>query len=387
MKSIIIVVFAAIIGFTVAKYNVTESYAACFECTELIGQMEFKLSHPFGLRQLEEANDYYLMKNEINNPFVDKACNLLPPTLADKCKSIVAGLKWETTYKIIKMFFHKEYPADICVEVGFCNVEWTKKCVLWPEWPNVNFPPAPPADPLREDMGNTSPDTELLYNKGNGMKQQSSEKNGFTMHNDFYHLLKDIFKVEGNPCGKDVKGCDMKRWLDHLPVADFDEDNFASGKSALASTFRGTDWSGVDCDDKNSDIYPGSGTAGTNATIDHNCNGITGTDPKTGMTYEDKFCKDTPPRGFVIIGDSGTAHFHLPPRVLNAYGLGPRTYNHLHWKVANELDVPQCSWGTGHTKAKLCPPAALHVKSIYERMRERNLCMHNDFVNMGVNGK
>lgn len=39
-------------------------------------------------------------------------------------------------------------------------------------------------------------------------------------------------------------------------------------------------------------------------------------------SYEDIFCKDVPQRGLVILGDSATAHFHIPPQwyaVTNVY--------------------------------------------------------------------
>jgi acyloxyacyl hydrolase len=59
----------------------------------------------------------------------------------------------------------------------------------------------------------------------------------------------------------------------------------------------------------------------------------------------------------------------------------------------NELDMPMCSWGTGHVDLEKCPyqapvPGAdpLKATSIYSQMRERNRCNANDFQNIGVNG-
>jgi acyloxyacyl hydrolase len=42
------------------------------------------------------------------------------------------------------------------------------------------------------------------------------------------------------------------------------------------------------------------------------CAGIYGGN-ETG-SYEDLFCKDVPQRGLVVLGDSATAHFHIPPQ-------------------------------------------------------------------------
>jgi hypothetical protein len=60
----------------------------------------------------------------------------------------------------------------------------------------------------------------------------------------------------------------------------------------------------------------------------------------------------------------------------------------------DELDWPQCSWGSGFHNASQCPyPFKLgedepykQVGSIYARMRERNRCNHRDYQNIGVNG-
>jgi acyloxyacyl hydrolase len=48
-------------------------------------------------------------------------------------------------------------------------------------------------------------------------------------------------------------------------------------------------------------------------TFDTNCNGIFGSD-NNGNKYEETFCSGVnTPKGLVIIGDSATAHFSLPP--------------------------------------------------------------------------
>lgn len=37
-----------------------------------------------------------------------------------------------------------------------------------------------------------------------------------------------------------------------------------------------------------------------------------GRDKDTGESYEDKFCKNSQQMGVAILGDSVSAHFHLP---------------------------------------------------------------------------
>lgn len=149
----------------------------------------------------------------------------------------------------------------------------------------------------------------------------------------------------------------------------------------------GNDWRGIDCDDKNGNVYPGRFTSAYDSTIDHNCNGIVGGNA-TG-SYEDLFCAGTQPRGLVILGDSATAHFHIPPQWLTAQNWN---LDQLLPDAENELDQPHCSWGTGHATPEQCPyqhpvPGLENqVTSLYTQLRARNRCNHNDYQNIGVNG-
>ena len=58
----------------------------------------------------------------------------------------------------------------------------------------------------------------------------------------------------------------------------------------------------------------------------------------------------------------------------------------------NEADWPQCSWATAFRESKDCPTMYsvpqynVTMSSIYQRFRERNLCNHRDYQNIGVNG-
>ncbi len=58
--------------------------------------------------------------------------------------------------------------------------------------------------------------------------------------------------------------------------------------------------------------------------------------------------------------------------------------------AANEADWPACAWSTAVRDPSVCPRSAplfgTPAASIYQRMRARNLCMHRDVANVGVNG-
>lgn len=168
----------------------------------------------------------------------------------------------------------------------------------------------------------------------------------------------------------------------HLPADDLDGDRFSP-----ARTLRGSDWRGKDCDDLRKDVYPGRAKTAYSAETDHNCNGIFGSD-STGRAYEEKFCSGTGQLGVIGIGDSATAHFRVPPDWLDADRMDATTYQHAIPLALNELDWPACSSSTAHRNNSECPPTAegLPVTSVYSKLRQRNLCNHRDFQNLGVNG-
>ena len=173
----------------------------------------------------------------------------------------------------------------------------------------------------------------------------------------------------------------VKMAKDHLPLIDPDHDGFADTFS-----MRGSAWRGKDCDNTNSQIYPGRrvGNDG-DATSDHNCNGIYGVEPQTQKTYEELFCSGTFRRGVAVLGDSGSAHFRVPQQLVMKGGINKKNYQHILGLIQNEADWPQLSTVTGHMNdtTGLTPGP---VDSIYLRMRQRNRCVHRDYQNIGVNG-
>jgi acyloxyacyl hydrolase len=112
-------------------------------------------------------------------------------------------------------------------------------------------------------------------------------------------------------------------------------------------TLRGYHWRGADCNDQIEDIYPGRRASNYPDFIDHNCNGISGKD-SSGNSYEDLFCKDTPPYGTIILGDSAGAHFHIPASWVTASEMNSTVYSDLLYIAENELDWPFMSSATGY---------------------------------------
>ena len=65
----------------------------------------------------------------------------------------------------------------------------------------------------------------------------------------------------------------------HQPIFDRDDDGFsAKTDHPLAGGGRGYWWRGLDCDEKNDDIYPGRLPKNEDRARDSNCNGISGRD-------------------------------------------------------------------------------------------------------------
>jgi len=302
-------------------------------------------------------------------------------------------------------------PEELCIAVTLCPVNGT--CILFKTWPVTPLgpwpspKPFPSAIPLAADgvaASETDPEdpttlltlrmkklmTLLAYlDASNRLEQEAGETETNT---GLYGLAKSVLRTAvtgqvksglGDPCGLNIT-CIINRVFDqHLPLSDADGDNFASsGTSIFEESFRGANWRGRDCNDLDATVYPGREQTTLGPEVDHNCNGIYGVDTD-GVSFEQKFCAGTKQRGIAILGDSAAAHFHIP-----ASWLSGRDWNlvDLLPAASDELDWPQCSWSTGFANTTDCPPAALPVNSMYQRLRARNLCMHRDFQNIGVNG-
>lgn len=281
-------------------------------------------------------------------------------------------------------------PEEICRSTELC----TDTCTLFPTWPVNPIPPKPQDWPVERRLAESKPAdyTEvrqiLAQLIDNVMPNTPEAKAQMPLMGVVAAALAQVkgFKLNTDyePCKHNVS-CHIFNFVDgHLPLKDSDGDRFPP---ASVKRFRGSDWRGSDCDDRRRDVYPGRKVTVHDSSVDHNCNGIFGGNA-TG-SYEDLFCKNTQQRGLIMLGDSATAHFHIPPQWLTANGWN---FNQLLEDAENELDKPMCSWGTGHVKPEDCPymypvPGIENeIVSIYTQLRKRNRCNHNDFQNIGVNG-
>lgn len=167
----------------------------------------------------------------------------------------------------------------------------------------------------------------------------------------------------------------------HLPAVDLDHDKFST-----VETLRGTHWRGKDCEDMISNVYPGRNINDYGAKVDHNCNGIYGVDPTTKKDWEELLCSDTQQFGYAVLGDSAAAHFHIPPQWMTASEINNQTYSDLLEILEDELDWPEMSASSGYMNETWSGHPVGPVDSMYVRLRERNLCMHRDYQNIGVNG-
>lgn len=129
----------------------------------------------------------------------------------------------------------------------------------------------------------------------------------------------------------------------HLPAVDADHDKF--GKE---TTFRGGSWRGRDCNDISGTIRPGRQPIQGDATVDHNCNGIVGMNTPTGKSYEDGFCNVSKRLGVAVLGDSTSAHLHMPEQWFDAREFSEAAFEHLPFILEDELDWPDLSAITGH---------------------------------------
>ena len=344
---------------------------------------------------------------------------------ADKCGSMGT---WEKKAcelaldKAASAVLGKAVPEQMCAKVGMCKEPFSQ-CKLYSEWPIKHLPDQPQSWPVerrslleeaeRNLGGIPSYEAELEKfmdkvkavikahqdSTSTATPSASSDSKFFdfmqrlTAMQYALRQLLDGASSETLFSAKDDNGCSLFDFKckgqavgKHLPFADSDGDSFSTKQE-----LRGYDWRGQDCDDKNADVHPGRASVpnGVAADSDFNCNGISGKNA-TG-SYEDLFCSGAnAPRPLIALGDSATAHFHLPPQWFTAKGWN---LDGIKRVAEDEMDVPACSWSTGHADAQNCPYqdevpglAQGQITSLYTQLRARNRCNNNAFTNIGVNG-
>ena len=65
---------------------------------------------------------------------------------------------------------------------------------------------------------------------------------------------------------------------------------------------------------------------------------LAGTNPATGVPYEQELCAITTPKGIAVLGDSASAHFHVPPQYIEAQYINATTYADVLNILENEFD-------------------------------------------------
>jgi acyloxyacyl hydrolase len=273
---------------------------------------------------------------------IDAFCQVLPQEVQKDCTEAVSLL----TPEMLELLESRETPDVICNALGVCRNDTGKFCRLFP----------PPKLDYKEDI-------------------QS-------------RVAKTRSRITPFPKGAFINICDIgilkpvcNALNNHTPLADDDGDLFSTER-----TLRGSYWRGKDCNDGDKDIYPGR-LAGNDSSTDTNCNGIMGVDASSGKTYESLWCSGTQQMGTIILGDSASAHFHIPPAWLTSREmLSPDTYKDLVMILENEFDWPMMSTMTGFTNSTWPVSISGKVDSTYLRLLELNRCNHRDYQNIAVNG-
>ena len=162
-----------------------------------------------------------------------------------------------------------------------------------------------------------------------------------------------------------------------MPGVDLDGD----GHSTYPG-LRGTSWKGKDCNDFNKNVRPGAIPTGGDRLEDVNCNGIFGLMPNSStQSYEDYFCKGSGQMGVAVLGDSISAHFHIPEQWLDATQISAAAFEHLLFILENELDWPELSASTGYMNSTWVVTSG-PTRSTYLNMLNRNRCNHRDYQNV-----
>ncbi|KAL8616314.1 hypothetical protein ACOMHN_056257 [Nucella lapillus] len=308
----------------------------------------------FGLALVEQLAELH---NESEATVMHKLCVSLPtPQLQTTCKHFVdMGAPF-----LILLLQADPSPDTICHAVGMCNTN--------PSLPTCHSIPHPNTR-LRRSATAGITFQERVKRSRDIIAQQGIGQGGMGMNICNFEGVKEICEFIRSSFG-------------HLvPVSDTDHDFFAT-----TPTLRGSAWRGKDCNDHDAAIRPGTIPINDDITADSNCNGIFGVNPASGVAYEKELCEHSAPRGVAVLGDSMSAHFHIPEAWLDPTQISPEAFKHWRFIIENELNWPHMSYVTGlgfnHWEEAIKGP----IDSIYMRLRERNHCNHKDYQNIAVNG-
>lgn len=333
MKSLAWLCFVLAVGVPIANATWLRGVnggSDCASCTIALGVVEH-LS---------------ILYNESIVDSLDRLCNYLPTQFRIYCKTTVDFLG----PIIVDGFLKKETADVICHALTFCHDDpGQQKCQLFPS----KF-----------------------------FSTLSLDERGASIRRRYPALLATLSesKVCDLPGIKEICKIFENVYKNHIPLVDLDGDHFGTESSA-----RGSSWRGKDCNDFSKKIRPGARSPNGDPVNDENCNGIFGMDATTGQPWELELCNEKQRLGIAVLGDSISAHFHIPEEWLDARQLSVAAFEHLLFIIENELDWPQLSAATGHVNVSW-PNIEGPTRSLYSRLFDLDHCNHRDYQNIAVNG-
>lgn len=305
---------------------------------------------------LEQLTEVY---NKSIDKVLDEVCGFFPKSLSPICDYFVD----EYGVQVIELIEAEQTADDVCNELKFCT---DRTCRLF-------APPPMPRHPSATQSTKTSKSSHKIsvIETNPQMDKSRAEKNDLIRK-----LLSEKTSKLGNTPWQWIVDLLNRMSVHHEPVLDVDSDHYSD-----FSTLRGYSWKGRDCNDLDPAYRPGLLDTNSQSAIDFNCNGISGIDNSEKVSWEDELCGNSGAMGIAVVGDSFGAHFSIPPSYMNASEINSSTYVDLLSCIENEFDWPERSAFTGYNNV-----TGVMIDSIYLRMRERNLCNHRDYQNIGVNG-
>nr|XP_006816953.1 PREDICTED: acyloxyacyl hydrolase-like [Saccoglossus kowalevskii] len=323
-----------LVASPVAVYSSVNGGTSCIACTASVSLVDqLALVHTEGIDKA-----------------MQRLCSFLPDDYKSVCKEFVslAGPI------IIDLLANGENPDTVCQALQVCKTE--------PPNPTCHMYPKPK----------------------NGFHVDAHRSKIMTKYSDKLKEIADIDICGMLPGLKQI--CKLADRLPHagpgeyMPKVDFDGDGYST-----LDVLRGTSWRGKDCDDRRAALHPGARPEDWDRYEDSNCNGIYGIDPVSSKPYEQLLCADSDPMGIVVLGDSGAAHFHIPGEWFTPSILNMEMFLNVTFVAGNELDWPSMSAVTGFQNLTM-PIIHGWTDSLYQRLRQRNLCNHRDYQSIAVNG-
>eukprot|EP01088_Endostelium_zonatum_P006138 TRINITY_DN18241_c0_g1_i1.p1 TRINITY_DN18241_c0_g1~~TRINITY_DN18241_c0_g1_i1.p1 ORF type:complete len:605 (-),score=131.95 TRINITY_DN18241_c0_g1_i1:49-1719(-) len=318
----------------------------CAGCTMVIGLLE----------QLSQVH------NETVDKTMDRVCSYMPFILQAPCQTLILQYGAQIIEEIEQ---NHATPDVVCRTIALCTL------------PTCNLYPAPSSSSWKQP---------IRFDSQPQSKQQSIQKPDQQQNRKYptsRHAPKQQQRSSWTPWDW-VWERIQRVFNTHKPFFDDDGDNFST-----YFALRGTYWRGADCNDENPSIYPGRRSPpNPSSDVDYNCNSISGSFAN-GTSYKDLYCSSTPQYGISVLGDSATAHFHIPPSYITASLINSTSFSSLLDVLEMEGDWPELSaaMGTNTTTAQTWAGSPQGpVNSMYLYNLQQNRCSKNDYQSIAVNG-